>query len=354
MSALSNNRLLFCLILAAAPASALSCSSAEPGSAPDAATFCTQTDDVAVVGFADLHRLGVAITAVNDNTIAVAGSDWVGFQYERALEMFDVLDPSTPRLIGGHYAPGKASAVEVTAGHAYLADAELGLVVFDIGDPTTPIRVGHYEQLDVYDVKLDGAYAYVSFTAAFEETDPSGFLILDIADRTTPRLVGSFHTTGDVRGLAVQNGHAFVTNRSFIRVVDVRDVANPIEITSYDTGDVPFNVAVVNEYAYIANFASGIHVVDVSDLGAPEFASSVATDYVNFDVTIAGRYAYVPDDMSGLKLLNIEEPGNPIVVGTYRPPYWARDIVVIANHAFVAEFQHHVGGRLYCVKLCNR
>jgi len=320
----------------------------------DAAAFCTQIDDVAVTGFVDLQRLGVAITVVNDDIVAVVGSDWSGFHYERALELFDVQDPSAPQLIGSHYAPGKASAVEVADGYAYLADAELGLIVFDIGDPTTPVRIGHYEQPGVFDVKLDGEYAYISFTAAFEETDSSGFLILDIGDRTTPGIVGSFDTIGGVYGLAVQDGHVFVTNMSVLRVVDVRDVTNPIEVASYDTGDVAFNAEVVNGYAYIANFASGIHVVDISDLEAPRFVASVATDFVNFDVTIAGTFAYVPDDMSGLKLLDFEDPENPFEVGTYRPPYWARDVAVIGNYAFVAELLYGNSGRLYCVKMCNR
>ena len=76
-------------------------------------------------------------------------------------------------------------------------------------------------------------------------------------------------------------------------------------------------------YAYVADSFNGLAIVNISNPTAPALAGSYDTVGHVEDVAIVGNYAYVADGI-GLVILNISDPTTPTLAGSYDTGYARR------------------------------
>ena len=99
-----------------------------------------------------------------------------------------------------------------------------------------------------------------------------------------------------------------------------------------------YGVTVVGNYAYVADYGSGLAIIDmfpILQVLEPQFTWT-PVDMLN-GVTVVGNYAYVADNTSGLAIIDISDPTSP---GT--PVYedtsgYAYGVTVVGNYAYVAD-----------------
>jgi hypothetical protein len=191
--------------------------------------------------------------------------------------------------------------------------------------------------------------------------------------------VGSVHTSGQARGVALAGDRAYVAyGDGHLQVFNISDPTNPTFIVQLTTGGVAMDVVVAGDRAYVADGSAGLCVVNIGSLG---FGSSVNTDtpglaedvfvtgdyaYVAdgdsglrvFDITstpaaylgnvstpdyamgldVVGDYAYVAVDDSGLAIIDVSDPSNPVLAGRYDTPYWAINVSISGRYAYVADY----------------
>jgi hypothetical protein len=249
------------------------------------------------------------------------------------FKIFDVLDPTNPRVIGS-VSTGYAISVFVSGTYAYVAGGDYGFKIIDISDPTNPSIVGSHSTRWAEDVFVSGTYAYMV------DRD-TGLKIIDISDPTNPRVVGSYNMTGDTRGIFVSGDFAYVTNwSSGLHIIDVSDPANPVVLGNCLGW--ANKVFVVGSYAYVA--ADDFYVVDVSDPANPEVVGFYDTNYA-FDVSVSGSYAYLVTGASGhikggLQIIDISDPKNPQIVSSLVISGGADRIFVFGHRAYVASWYY--------------
>jgi hypothetical protein len=256
---------------------------------------------------------------------------------EGGLAAWDVTDPANPRELS--YFPvgqGPRGVHEFTAReyggrwYAYLAvpnselfDGRGDLRIVDVTDAANPVEVanwgaqrdagllvgfggqcaphcrGRIPQAFLHSVAVspDGRTAYLSYWDL-------GVVLLDVSDPASPRFLGHFAEPMAAEGnthsvsIAQGGGLALVADETFappwgrLRLVDVRDPANPVQVGTFDTPngaagtvggpDVWFGIhnPLVDDRdpnrAYLAWYADGVRLVDVADPSAPvEVASWV-------------------------------------------------------------------------------
>ena len=140
---------------------------------------------------------------------------------------------------------------------------------------------------EAWAVAISGTYAYVGFGPRL--------IVLDVSEPATPTVRGRTEPfPGLIPDVAVAGDYAYVANRSTgLRVVDISDPANPVEVGFCDTGFNAWGVAVAGDYAYVANSVAGLRVVDVSDPSNPvEVGFDDNLGNAN-DVSVVGNIAYV-------------------------------------------------------------
>ena len=79
-------------------------------------------------------------------------------------------------------------------------------------------------------------------------------------------------------------------------------------------------VHVIGSHAFLAAGGAGLLVVDISNPAAPLEVGSYDTGDVARDVVVKGDHAYVADRIDGLRVINISDPATPFEEGFYQTP----------------------------------
>ncbi|MGA9121343.1 MAG: T9SS type A sorting domain-containing protein [Bacteroidota bacterium] len=144
-----------------------------------------------------------------------------------------------------------------------------------------------------------------------------GLFIVDMSNIANPVEVGHYYTAEGPCGLVVSGNYAYVAVSSAgLRIIDVSNPANPGEAGFYDTPGNANEVAVAGAYAYVADGSGGLRIVDISNPINPVEVGSFGTTGA-IDVKVAGHYAFVADIAEGLKIIDISTPAAPVLAGTY-------------------------------------
>lgn len=341
-----------------------------------------QGQHVQLVGYYELlaSPWGVAVAGDTAYVTDLAG-----------LHILNISDPTAPARIGWCEAEGalgvavhSAPLRDGMAGspgemYAYVAAGGSGLHVVDVSDPVAPVETGLYDtpgvaqgvavhsygasrrteqQAPLRDSMAGGPgdlYAYVA-------DGDAGLRVVDVSDPAAPAEVGSYDTPGKAWDVVVASGPggtlAYVVDLDFsgvnngLRIIDVSDPAAPTQVGSYSAGGGcwTWGVAVVGNYAYIANFGCGLRIVDVSDPTAPAEAG-VWYGADPTSVTVAGKYAYVGAVSGyGLRVLNVSDPVAPTEVGFYSALGEAGDVVVVDRPGGPLAYTVDNGGGLLILR----
>ncbi len=210
-----------------------------------------------------------------------------------SLRATGLVNGFTPSALSFLTIPGTAMNVDVNGNYAYVAAGAAGLVVVDVADRSRPRIAFVYDTPGfANDVVVSGSYAYVA-------DGPSGLRVVNIANPLAPVLAGSIGTAGDAQDVAVRASLAIV--------------------------------------AYSGAF-SGIQVVDVSSPSAPREIGrkALSTGVLGVDYDPVRRIAGLALGSGGLAVLDLSNPVNPIQIGSL-PGGDVQDVVIQGNHAFLAD-----------------
>lgn len=254
---------------------------------------------------------GLADLAVHRRTAYVGTEDHSGSCPARGVHVVDLTNPEEPRPIGAVAAhpltitedvaiisaatptfTGDLLAVGLQACDDHLDEAvgKSGLELFDVSDPRRPIPLSRIELgvphlTGVHELALfqRGGRAYALLAVPFSE------------------VVTSVFTPGQVRG--------------DVRIVDVTDPRNPVEVGDWAAGrdaglafGAPFFAWFGLDAPFDCSPPSGGAALCRGDDFAAVFAHSVSVD-------ASGTRAYVSHWDAGMVMLDITDPANPVLLG---------------------------------------
>lgn len=292
----------------------------------------------------------------------------------RGVQVFSLGVPFEPVETGRFNTGGETLDVAVSGNYAYLADGEGCFRVIQISNPTFPFEVddldftgcngqsiawgndkayvncgGELRSVNVsnpsypywelgcgvcsgQDLEFSGSYLYSA----------EGQIGLKIIDRADPTYwVGLINTPGTAYGVDVQANYpdlfAYVADGSGgLRVINVSDKRNPVEVASVETSGEALAVAVDGDYAYVVGLGFMIEAFNIADPLNPFRAGFRALPGQPFDVTVANGYAYVVVPNAGLYIFSLADPTNPIHVGAFETTARPRRVAVVGDQAYLA------------------
>jgi len=245
------------------------------------------------------------------------------------------LDKTAESLLGWRMVGqvgGRTEDVAVQGDYAYVA-VGLRLVVLDVSEPITPTEVGSTAPFPqfVEGVAVSGALAYVADGIA-------GLRVVNVIDPSNPIEVGACDTPGYAEGVAVAGGYAYVADGHYgLRIVDVSDPTNPAEVAYAYPLNYVFDVAVVGQYTYLAAAGAGLLVVDIHDPADPIEIATYDTPGYAYGVDVADGVAYVADGWEDLRVVNVSDPANPVELASFETPGWAFDVDAEDDTLYVAD-----------------
>jgi len=120
-----------------------------------------------------------------------------------------------------------------------------------------------------------------------------------------------------------------------LAIIDISDPTNPGLPVYEDTAGTASGVFVCGNFAYVADYGSGLAIIDISDPTNPGLPVYEDTTGYARDVYVSGDYAYVADYDYGLAVIDISNPTNP------EPPIyesttdWALGVYVSGDFAYL-------------------
>ncbi|UOA08748.1 Ig-like domain-containing protein [Methylobacter sp. S3L5C] len=269
------------------------------------------------------------------NNVDISGDYAYVAAGSKGLQIINVSNRSTPVIIGSLDTAGTAIDVRVVGNIAYLADGDHGLQIIDVTNPATPSLLASFDTAGIaQDVKVDNQFAYIA-------DGNSGLEIVDVRKPAQPLSVGSITGLGEARGVDVQDNNVVVVAGSSIYVIDITNKINPVQKGSLGIGPVQ-DIALKDNYAYVAAYSSGWKVIDITDPNQPAIVGGDIS-FAPRDIELTDGFAFAAEQLfpNVVAYVNIEDPANAVFQGTIDlsrlGDYAGTGIALDSNFVYITE-----------------
>jgi|GEM_PF-3794560 len=268
----------------------------------------------------------------------------------RTLQIFDIANPLQFRQLSSTPLVKSPRTVAVGKGRAYVGTADTGVYVFNIADSTAPVELGYAPLPDTaVSITLEGQFAFVGFKT-------TGLGIYDITN-PLPIAVSTYRGVKTITDIAIDDHYAYLTADSQgIVVLDIEDIANPVEVAHYQTGGLAKQIKVTPDGLVYLNdhYAFGIYQL-IKPAGVESGAvlipsAHMLNTYPNpFNRNLTLHYA-VPNGTFRMDIYSLEGRlvknlfHNGLASGVYRS-VWTPDPGIGAGIYFVALTNLETNGR---------
>ena len=201
--------------------------------------------------------------------------------------------------------PERVTDIVVDDGKAYLAANDTGLIVVDVAEPTAPRILGSLKTLQpAYSLAVDGATAYLSTREGLE--------VIDVAEPAVPRRIGSLPFSNDCGcGVVIIDKLAVVAARPGLRVIDVSNPRSPRQVGSLD---MPVSARLAaNGKHVLAPGSGGLAIIDVGDPTSPTLVGRATLPHESSfkAIEVDEGVAYVTNGSEGLWIGDVSDPRWP-------------------------------------------
>ena len=292
---------------------------------PGGALMLTTTDRLVFLDTSDPAAPAVAGSAVTPGSVDAYDAARVGetvlfLQQNYGLA---IADASTLQVVARHEFDLPATLqdrvfndMQIDGDIAYLAAWGFGLIIADVSDPRAPSEVARLPAAFAHTVTVADARAYIA-----KNTNGPEFGIIDVSDPTSPNLLATYALPFTPAQLAARNGILYVAGYPNgdlasvgLRIVEVNDPLNAVEIGFYDEGcDAAFGVVLADDLAYVA-CSNGLHIVDISDPALPVrvgYAQADDLHDVRTNLEVRGERAWYGSP-AGIIEVDISDPAQPV------------------------------------------
>ncbi len=284
-----------------------------------------------------LLEVGFFITG-NSVTDLVISNSYAFLPYGRRIQIIDVSNPANPVKAGySGYFESFVTNMAVNSHYIYGMYAFTFLAI-DISDPLNPVEIGScpltFTSGSITDLVVNGRYAYVLIN---NSSIPDRLQIVDIINPTNPSVIGDLQLPGLAGGMTVKGSYVYVcAGDAGLRIIDVSDPANPIEVSYFGTTTDARSVAVSNHYAYVT-ISWGLKIVDISNPANPIEAGFFSTSLPTDKIRVSNNYAYFTSQQHGIRIVDVSNPAHPFEIGYYDTGDYPDDVLIKNNHAYVAD-----------------
>lgn len=244
------------------------------------------------------------------------------------LEIFDISDKDTPKLLGEIILPEYTYDVYVSGNYAFIPGYYADLYIIDVSNPSLPICIGKYNTNRVASLSVSGNYIFI---------DNGNLDILDISNPSFPTQIGEYQTNYSICDVEISGDYAYITSDKYLEVIDISNPIYPEFVKRLDLSVLLSGIFIKDKYAYIYG-SNELTIVDITNPISPTIVgnyNSSSTTNIS-DVNINGDYAYVA--AGELEIVDISIPAYPLLIGEYTSPnYHIYDVGIIEDRAYLVD-----------------
>jgi len=283
--------------------------------------------DASIVKSVDTPGSAIGVYVTN-------GYAYVADGYNSGLQIIDIEPIVDASIVKSVDTPGSAIGVYVSDGYAFVGDGYSGLQIMDVEPPESASIVKSVDTPgSAGQVCLIDCYAYVG-------DYNSGLQIIDIEPLESAHIVSSVDAISLTGNIYATSSYAYIAEGYSLRIIDIEPPESAFIVNSVGTqgSGYPASVYVVNGYAYVADYDSGLQIIDVELPESAFIVNSVDTPGRAWDVHVSDGYAYIADDEAGLQIIDAEPPESAFIAKSVATLDNAYAIFVSNGYAYIADF----------------
>jgi choice-of-anchor B domain-containing protein len=223
--------------------------------------------------------------------------------------------------------------------YAIMGDASgAGVTIVDVSDPENPFIAANEPSVPGFDVKVWDHYVY----SVNGGSGTGG--ILNIADPTTPQVVGTFPSSHNI--FISETGYMFSEGLGLI-IDDLNlDPLNPTPV--WNGGGFGHDASVVGNLLYDFHGLTATNIYDISIISNPQLLASIQDPLISYHhsgyPTEDGQYLLICDELASqsqadITVWNISDPGNPSKVDQFADPNAiVHNLYIIGDYAYVSYY----------------
>jgi hypothetical protein len=212
--------------------------------------------------------------------------------------------------------------VYVVGQHAYVANRLSGLEVLNVHDPRNPVSVANLRTGgDAMGVLVKGGFAYLTDGVHVPGAKPYSYMpgadkslkVINIKSPEHPQVLAApRQDASEGAGLA----EVVALDRIvYENIAEYAAIPGLHRINGIVAGMAGFYIS--SKRAYSTAGRSGLRIYDLGDANQPIEISCFRTAYSTWDVRVAGRYAYLMDSGTSIHVLDVSNPAKPQEVGQF-------------------------------------
>jgi len=263
------------------------------------ALICARDDGLSII---DISSTPIEVGFVSSNQIGNDAKDVKVYdhyailikEYEPA-QIIDLSDPHNPEVVGQiHFGlsvgDGGAHNCYVDGNYLYSIGHDMGGVqVFNMENPAEPTLAGEYSTYYYHDIYVRNDTAYAAGIYG------DGVDILDVSNKNNIQLIANFNYEGSGAHncWTTEDGNYVIVgdeigSGTYTRIFDIQDLSNIEMVSTFivDEEAVVHNMYVKDNYLYIGHYTEGVRIVDLSDPTNP-----VEVGY--YDTYLRNEYGYL-------------------------------------------------------------
>ncbi len=250
------------------------------------------------------------------------------------FKIVDIKDKKNPEVVGD-YISGKGSeksvqGLVIEGDYAYLNTTDYTgdalkskLEIVNIKDKTNPKITGYCDiEGQPNGIFVQNGYAYINNTYYdFDKKQYSGqsrFFTVDISDKEKPSIAGSCSVPANSWSVYAREKYAYLTSSiydeeiddykdSTLQIVNISDAKNPAPEGKTSIPGGAWEIDMKDDFLFVSNNEGGVSVINISEPGSPAITTSLVTNGNSYDIAIDGDYGYIADGFNGLLIIGIQK-----------------------------------------------
>lgn len=291
--------------------------------------------------------------------IAVVGDKAFVPSEQGGLLILDVADAVNPKRVTSYPLAGQTRLVRVSGSRAYVAatvprrgggcDTERWrgrLAILDISNPTSPKILGQYttsREIRCFSIDADKAYLC-------DSTD--GLHVVDVSDPAFPKALSVGQPVGWAYADCIwaSGGRLYAASYGRVCVFDVSQPTRPVLVSEYSSGLDAQGAGIcgVGGFVFLAQTRLGygsevdrgyLSVLEGTASGGLELRGTLElTGIAALDLKVQGTRAYIAAGPAGVALVDISDPLRMRLQGTCDTPGLAAHLALAGSRIFVADY----------------
>lgn len=250
--------------------------------------------------------------------------------YSKGLQVVDVRDPDHPVLAGQAKGDAYAWDLALTDEAVYIMDF-FSMAIMDIRRPGFPVKRKTMNTMFAHGAAVRDDYLFLGYV--------DGLRIMDISDPFNPVDISDMGPTGDgtAQSVSLSGDYAFVGHGNYIEVYDISTIHKPLQIAYFYPPGNPRKLVAHNGYLYTVLDDSGFLVTNISDPYAPvqEVHMNTGVAGTRLDAVYHDQTLYLVDWSRGLVIYDTSQPGNLVELCTFPVPGSVRECVIQDQTAYL-------------------